>query len=55
MINAVDDAAKHSFSRLQRFEVQREDGGDAYDKIEKGDVRFRYVIDMASLKTGVEG
>jgi alcohol dehydrogenase (NADP+) len=23
---------------------------DAYKKIEKGDVRFRYVIDMASLK-----
>jgi uncharacterized zinc-type alcohol dehydrogenase-like protein len=24
----------------------------AYDKVEKGDVRFRYVIDMASLKGG---
>ena len=27
---------------------------DAYDKVEKGDVRFRYVIEMASLKPGLE-
>jgi D-arabinose 1-dehydrogenase-like Zn-dependent alcohol dehydrogenase len=24
---------------------------DAYHKVEKGDVRYRYVIDMASLPT----
>ena len=27
-----------------------EDINDAYKKVIKGDVRFRYVIDMASLK-----
>jgi uncharacterized zinc-type alcohol dehydrogenase-like protein len=27
---------------------------DAYDKVEKGDVRFRYVIEMASLTPGLE-
>jgi D-arabinose 1-dehydrogenase-like Zn-dependent alcohol dehydrogenase len=26
------------------------DVNDAYDKVEMGDVRFRYVIDMASLE-----
>jgi uncharacterized zinc-type alcohol dehydrogenase-like protein len=27
-----------------------QDINDAYDKVEAGDVRFRYVIDMASLE-----
>jgi uncharacterized zinc-type alcohol dehydrogenase-like protein len=30
--------------------IDIEDINDAYDKVEKGDVRFRYVIDMASLR-----
>jgi uncharacterized zinc-type alcohol dehydrogenase-like protein len=30
--------------------IRAEELNDAYDKVEKGDVRFRYVIDMASLK-----
>ena len=29
--------------------INIEDVNDAYDKVEKGEVRFRYVIDMASL------
>jgi uncharacterized zinc-type alcohol dehydrogenase-like protein len=32
--------------------IQAVELNDAYDRVEKGDVRFRYVIDMASLKTG---
>jgi len=31
--------------------IQIQDINDAYDKVEAGDVRFRYVIDMASLAT----
>jgi len=31
--------------------IRIEDVNDAYDKVEKGAVRFRYVIDMASLAT----
>ena len=27
---------------------------EAYDKVENGEVRFRYVIEWASLKTGLE-
>jgi alcohol dehydrogenase (NADP+) len=30
--------------------INIEDVNDAYDKVQKGDVRFRYVIDMASLE-----
>jgi uncharacterized zinc-type alcohol dehydrogenase-like protein len=30
--------------------IRIQDINDAYSKVEKGDVRFRYVIDMASLK-----
>ncbi len=30
--------------------IKIEDVNDAYDRVEKGDVRFRYVIDMASLE-----
>jgi len=69
MINAVGYAAKHSLNRLKRFEFQREDAtdeevdvevipidqvNDAYDKVEKGEVRFRYVIEMATLKQGLD-
>jgi len=28
---------------------------DVYDEVEKGEVRFRYVVEMASLKPGLEG
>jgi uncharacterized zinc-type alcohol dehydrogenase-like protein len=31
--------------------INIEDVNEAYDKVEKGQVRFRYVIDMASLKS----
>jgi uncharacterized zinc-type alcohol dehydrogenase-like protein len=31
--------------------INIEELNDAYDKVEKGEVRFRYVIDMASLKS----
>jgi uncharacterized zinc-type alcohol dehydrogenase-like protein len=31
--------------------INIEDLNDAYDKVEKGEVRFRYVIDMASLQS----
>lgn len=34
MINAVGDAAKHSFSRLERFEFEREDARDEEVEIE---------------------
>ena len=34
MINAVGYAAKHSFSRLKRFEFQREDATDEEVEIE---------------------
>ncbi len=34
MINAVGYAAKHSFSRLKRFEFQREDARDEEVEIE---------------------
>jgi uncharacterized zinc-type alcohol dehydrogenase-like protein len=30
--------------------INIDDVNDAYDKVEKGDVRFRYVINMASLE-----
>jgi uncharacterized zinc-type alcohol dehydrogenase-like protein len=34
--------------------INIEDVNDAYDSVENGDVRFRYVIDMASLGAGGE-
>lgn len=34
--------------------IRMQDINDAYKKVEKGDVRFRYVIDMASLKEEIE-
>ena len=30
--------------------IDIQDVNEAYKKVEKGDVRFRYVIDMASIK-----
>jgi D-arabinose 1-dehydrogenase-like Zn-dependent alcohol dehydrogenase len=30
--------------------IDIEDVNDAYEKVEKGEVRFRYVIDMRSLE-----
>jgi uncharacterized zinc-type alcohol dehydrogenase-like protein len=30
--------------------IRIQDINDAYSKVEKGEVRFRYVIDMAPLK-----
>jgi len=42
--------AEHSIGPdIQIIPIQ--DVNDAYKKIEKGDVRFRYVIDMSSLRT----
>ena len=44
----LDFCAKHGIGPdIQLIDI--EDVNDAYDKIEKGNVRFRYVIDMASL------
>ena len=34
--------------------IRMQDINDAYKKVENGDVRFRYVIDMASLKEEIE-
>jgi uncharacterized zinc-type alcohol dehydrogenase-like protein len=34
--------------------IRIQDINDAYSKVEKGEVRFRYVIDMASLKEEID-
>jgi alcohol dehydrogenase (NADP+) len=45
----LDFCAKHGIGpEIQMIRIQ--DINDAYKKVEDGDVRFRYVIDMASLK-----
>jgi uncharacterized zinc-type alcohol dehydrogenase-like protein len=45
----LDFCAKHAIGPdIEVIAIQ--DINDAYKKVEKGDVRFRYVIDMASLK-----
>jgi uncharacterized zinc-type alcohol dehydrogenase-like protein len=45
----LDFCAKHAIGPdIELIDI--EDVNDAYDKVEKGDVRFRYVIDMASLE-----
>jgi uncharacterized zinc-type alcohol dehydrogenase-like protein len=44
----LDFCAKHAIGPdIELIDI--ENVNDAYDKVEKGDVRFRYVIDMASL------
>ena len=45
----LDFCAEHSIAPDVEV-IKIEDVNDAYQKVEKGDVRFRYVIDMASLK-----
>ncbi|RZI76860.1 MAG: NAD(P)-dependent alcohol dehydrogenase [Pseudomonas sp.] len=46
----LDFCAQHGIGPdIQLIPIQ--DINDAYDKVEAGDVRFRYVIDMASLAT----
>ena len=45
----LDFCAKHGIGPDVEV-INIEDVNDAYDKVEKGDVRFRYVIDMASLE-----
>ena len=46
----LDFCAKHGIGPdIEIISIQ--EVNDAYKKIEDGDVRFRYVIDMASLKT----
>ena len=45
----LDFCAEHGIGPdVQVIAIQ--DINDAYRKVEKGDVRFRYVIDMATLK-----
>jgi len=45
----LDFCAEHGIGpEIEMIRIQ--DINDAYKKVEKGDVRFRYVIDMASLK-----
>jgi len=45
----LDFCAEHDIApEIEMIRIQ--DINDAYRKVEKGDVRFRYVIDMASLK-----
>ncbi|MGI4758500.1 MAG: NAD(P)-dependent alcohol dehydrogenase [Janthinobacterium lividum] len=47
--DVLDFCAEHNVTPdIQLISI--EDVNDAYDKVEDGDVRFRYVIDMASLK-----
>ena len=43
---------RSSASDIELFNI--EDLNDAYDKVEKGEVRFRYVINMASHKPAHE-
>ncbi|RYF73012.1 MAG: NAD(P)-dependent alcohol dehydrogenase, partial [Comamonadaceae bacterium] len=44
----LDFCARHGIGPdVEVIPIQ--DVNDAYKKVEKGDVRFRYVIDMASL------
>jgi uncharacterized zinc-type alcohol dehydrogenase-like protein len=45
----LDFCAKHGIGPDVEL-INIEDVNDAYDQVEKGDVRFRYVIDMASLE-----
>ena len=46
----LDFCAKHNIAHdVQVIEMAKIN--EAYDKVEKGDVRFRYVIDMSTLKT----
>jgi uncharacterized zinc-type alcohol dehydrogenase-like protein len=46
----IDFCAEHNIGpEIELIDI--EDVNDAYDTVEKGDVRFRYVIDMASLKS----
>jgi uncharacterized zinc-type alcohol dehydrogenase-like protein len=44
----LDFCAQHGIGPVFEL-INIEDVNDAYDKVEKGDVRFRYVIKMASL------
>ena len=46
----LDFCAKHGTGRDIQV-IPADELNDAYDRVEKGEVRFRYVIDMASLKT----
>jgi uncharacterized zinc-type alcohol dehydrogenase-like protein len=45
----LDFCAKHGIGPDIEL-INIEEVNDAYDKVEKGDVRFRYVINMGSLK-----
>jgi alcohol dehydrogenase (NADP+) len=46
----LDFCAEHSIAPDIEL-IQIDEVNDAYNKVEKGGVRFRYVIDRASLKT----
>ena len=46
--DVLDFCAEHNITPdVQMIDIQ--DVNDAYEKVEDGDVRFRFVIDMASL------
>ncbi|MFC5461463.1 NAD(P)-dependent alcohol dehydrogenase [Massilia niabensis] len=50
----LDFCAEHGIGpEIEMIRIQ--DVNDAYKKVEKGDARFRYVIDMASLKEEIDG
>ena len=50
----LDFCAEHGIGpEIEMIRIQ--DINDAYKKVESGDVRFRYVIDMASLKEEIAG
>jgi len=50
----LDFCAEHGIGpEIEMIRIQ--DVNDAYKKVEKGEVRFRYVIDMASLKEEIAG
>ena len=52
--DVLDFCAEHNIGpEIEMIRIQ--DINDAYKKVEKGDVRFRYVIDMASLKEEIAG
>lgn len=52
--DVLDFCAEHNIGpEIEMIRIQ--DVNDAYKKVEKGEVRFRYVIDMASLKEEIAG
>jgi hypothetical protein len=50
MLKSFGYAAKPSSIRLKPMAFERDPAGPHDRNVEHGDVRFRYVIDMASLR-----